>query len=674
MPGRKGMCNTTCQYTMLICDWHYSHNENELYNTAQAKPMKLPTTTCLTQWTNSRKTTNSYALLAKSKNSISSRSTLTFTKTVLSHAKVSNVKSYQNQSINQQDSPNGPKLEKFVAYTNLEQEIDIKYFDNGHLGIIPKKAHPTNARFNLHYPENQSTTLPSRSITKIDLKIANNSEKSYMIESKEKIAQAIFLLLVKIGKFVPVENCEELIQTIRGTFGFKLTRKGIEANFIEMPKEKNELIRNKWSIMLMPYRKSEIKIKRTIKDINLIFEPHSETCQQFSIRLTNFFIPADKTQWIKIPITNTIEELIYIPENTIMGYLGTELENVSIPQKILNFPEIALYCELTLIKWQQLLECYQFMPEELAKLNIRTMDPDQHITTNIQELRRDQKPPVTFGALPQKQHSKNNFKVVTTPDTTILEYYQSIYTHCKQRFNILDGIEVVKKSVYQYIENCINNYLFGNYNISEVRSNLYNNLIHYSQLGTEDLNSETLATYFQELNFNIIKYYEETYPVQFQYSIDFESETKTSNKSKQKLKQYSKTTPNTPILPKTTPKHLQTPEQGTTANEENDSEISEEESINSENEKNEIIAYIAKISEFNGKDIETSPQEWLDQVTKAEDANRWNAAKMLRTIPYFLKRTAGKWFENLTTPFNDWTAFKTAFLEQFTDNNTLITL
>ncbi|KAG9284639.1 hypothetical protein G9A89_004681, partial [Geosiphon pyriformis] len=239
-----------------------------------------------------------------------------------------------------------------------------------------------------------------------------------------------------------------------------------------------------------------------------------------------------------------------------------------------------------------------------------------------------------------KQHSKNNFKVVTTPDATTLEYYQSIYTHCKQRFNIPDGIEVVKKSVYQYIENRINNYLFGNYNILEVRSNLYNNLVYYSQLETEDLNSETLATYFQELNFNIIKYCEETYPVQSQYSIDFESETETSNKGKQKLKQYSKTTPNTPILPKTTAKHLQTSEQRTTVNEENDSKISEEESIDSENEEDKMTAYIAKIPKFNEEDIETSPQEWLDQVTKAGDANGWNAARMLRTIPYFLKETA----------------------------------
>ncbi|KAG9299675.1 hypothetical protein G9A89_006391 [Geosiphon pyriformis] len=293
-------------------------------------------------------------------------------------------------------------------------------------------------------------------------------------------------------------------------------------------------------------------------------------------------------------------------------------------------------------------------------------------TTSTTIKKRDQKPLVTFGALPQKQHSKNDFKVATTLDATTLKYYQSIYTHCKQRFNISDGIEVVKKSVYQYIENCINNYFFRNYNISEVRSNFYNNLAHYSQLKTEDLNSKTLATYFQELNFNIIKYCEKTYLVQSQYSIDFELETETSNKDKQKLKQYSKTTPNTPILPKTTAKHLQTPEQRTSSKlpltitpfpallvqtqtpnsplnqfarpedftslrsptrqqepfqtssnfldflAENQNEHSET-AANKENDseitkENEMTAYITKIPEFNREDIKTSPQEWLDQV------------------------------------------------------------
>ncbi|KAG9284062.1 hypothetical protein G9A89_022836 [Geosiphon pyriformis] len=321
--------------------------------------------------------------------------------------------------------------------------------------------------------------------------------------------------------------------------------------------------------------------------------------------------------------------------------------------------------------------------------------------------------------------SNNKFKVAITPDIATLEYYQSIYTHCKQRFNIPDGIEIVKKSVYQYIENHINNYLFGNYNISEVKSNLYNNLVHYSQLRTEDLNSETLATYFQELNFNIIEYCEEKYPVQSKYSFDFESETKTSNKGKQRLKQYSRTTPNTPTLQKTPVKHLQTPEQrtsvklplsitlfpisfvqpqtpnlplnhfsrpkdfqsprnptqqqepiSTSANiidylQENKSNYSESlESEGTESEPEEITenkeemttAYIAKIPEFTGEDNDTSPQEWLDKVQKAGDANGWIAAKMLKAIPYFLQGTAGEWFENLEEPFENWQAFKDAFL------------
>ncbi|KAG9304600.1 hypothetical protein G9A89_020164 [Geosiphon pyriformis] len=298
------------------------------------------------------------------------------------------------------------------------------------------------------------------------------------------------------------------------------------------------------------------------------------------------------------------------------------------------------------------------------------------------------------------------------------KYYQSIYTHCKQRFNIPDGIEAVKKSVYQYIKNRINNYLLGNYNISEVKSNLYNNLVHYSQLETEDLNSQTLATYFQELNFNIIKYCEETYLVQSQYSIDFESETETSNKDKQKVKQYSRTTPNTPILSKTTAKYLQTPEQRTSIKlplsitpfpillvqpqtpnsplnhfsrpedfqsprnftqqqkpiststniieylQENKSNHSENlESKKTESEQKETIkneeemttAYIAKIPEFTSKDNNTSLQEWLDKVQKAGDANGWIA------------------FENLEEPFKNWQTFN-AFLQQFTDNNTSIIL
>ncbi|KAG9307185.1 hypothetical protein G9A89_017013 [Geosiphon pyriformis] len=281
---RGRMCDTTCQYTILICDWvrgrmlfeaafnralkrlqHYSHNKDKLYNTAQAK-IREGTAEEIRHWKKSAEVADEvtsynmfdpvdefqdyYQQLCPTRQEQEQYFTQINTylcenclipcqnqcceecqdeRGLEKKMEIENQQS-QNQLINQQDSPDGPESEKFVAYTDLEQVTDIRYFDNGHLGIIPERAHPTDAEFDLCYPENQSTMLPLRSITKIDLKIAveilpgimvqiasrsslmkkkisiqggvidsrytgnlmvllqNNSEKPYTIESKEKIA------------------------------------------------------------------------------------------------------------------------------------------------------------------------------------------------------------------------------------------------------------------------------------------------------------------------------------------------------------------------------------------------------------------------------------------------------------------------------------------------------
>ncbi|KAG9300804.1 hypothetical protein G9A89_003153 [Geosiphon pyriformis] len=385
---REKTCDTTCQYTILIYNWvregtpfeaafnrvlkrlqYYPHNEDELYNTTQTKKESAEVADKVTSYNMFNpvdKFQNYYQQLCPTQQK--QKQYLTQINTYLCEnclilcqnqcceecqdernlekkMEIENQQS-QNQSINQQDSPDGPESEKFVAYTDLEQVIDIQYFDNGHLKIISERAHPTNTGFDLHYLEDKFITLPFRSITKINLKIVveiplgiiiqiasnlmvllqNNLEKPYTIESKEKIAQAIFLSLVKIGKFVSVENHEELLQTIRGTFDFESTKKKIEANFTEIIEEKGKVIKTEWSIMLLSYGKSEIKIKRTIKEKDLIFEPYPKTCQQRT-RL------------------HSGRYHYWIPWNG--------------------------------ARKRQPLECYQFMPEELAKLNIGTMDPDQ---------------------------------------------------------------------------------------------------------------------------------------------------------------------------------------------------------------------------------------------------------------------------------------------------------
>ncbi|KAG9294951.1 hypothetical protein G9A89_017745 [Geosiphon pyriformis] len=301
----------------------------------------------------------------------------------------------------------------------------------------------------------------------------------------------------------------------------------------------------------------------------------------------------------------------------------------------------------------------------------------------------------------------DSYLLATASDITTLEYYQSIYTHCKQRFEIRDRIIVFKKTLFQYIKNRINDYLFGNYNITIVKRDLLENILHYSNTESENISAEACTTYFEELDYNIIWFCKEKYPAnaQFAFELEFEPETRTSSKLPLTITPFPASlaqaqTPNSPLNrfarpedftslrsptrqqePLQTSSNLldflaenQSEHSETAVNEENNSEITEKESIDSENEEDEMTTYITKIPDFNGEDIETSPQEWLDQVTKAGDANGWNATRMLRTISYFLKGTAGEWFENLAVPFNDWNAFKAAFLEQFTDNNTSITL
>ncbi|KAG9293542.1 hypothetical protein G9A89_005545 [Geosiphon pyriformis] len=688
---------------------------------------------------------------------------------------------------------------------------------------MPECTHDTNARFDLKYPGKEAIQLEPNSHTCIDLKIAleilattmvqlasrnslvkkginirgeiidmgyvrniitmlqNNSEKTYTIEPNKKIAQAIFLSLVKIAQLVSIGNREELGITAKGIQGFgSMSRIDIPVNMMkEEVIDKGEIISTRQSISIPLYDQYMLAIKRKVKNQAQLFEAEATICESGEIGLTNLYISAKSPKNIKISIYNTTESVIEIPKETIIGYLTTQVEDQP-PNHVPDFLQLCRYVDITSQTIYRQNKCYLLHPEQLEQMNMRNLDPLQQMqlkmllnkfnnifasknkfgrTSIIQyqiktgdvmpiKQRTYRVPPASHKIICQEinqmldngliqplmknvnlqptdiyniqekrpKTSSNiwcslieitqqttNFKVATTPDTTTLEYYQSIYTHCKQRFNIPDRIEIVEKTLYQYIENHINNYLLGNYNISEVRSNLYNNLVHYSRLGTEDLNSETLATYFQELNYNIIKYCKEKYPVQSKYSFDFESETETGNKGKQKVKQHSKTTPNTPILPKTTAKHLQTPEQRTSVKlplsitlflisiarsqtpnsllnyffrpkdfqsprnptqqqepiststniieylQENESDYSENlEKEATENKEEMATAYIAKIPEFMGENNDTSLQKWLNKVQKAEDAN-----------------------EEL---FKNWQAFKDAFLQQFTDNNISITL
>ncbi|KAG9306840.1 hypothetical protein G9A89_005741 [Geosiphon pyriformis] len=130
---------------------------------------------------------------------------------------------------------------------------------------MPEHVHNIDAGFDLRYPGKKAIKLEPHSHTCIDLKVAleipattmvqlasrsslakreinirggiidveyvgniiamlqNDSKKAYIIEPNKKIAQAIFLLLVRVAQLISVGKKKELGITAKGIQGFGLT-------------------------------------------------------------------------------------------------------------------------------------------------------------------------------------------------------------------------------------------------------------------------------------------------------------------------------------------------------------------------------------------------------------------------------------------------------------------
>ncbi|KAG9302829.1 hypothetical protein G9A89_009606 [Geosiphon pyriformis] len=170
-----------------------------------------------------------------------------------------------NDTDSNSNSNSDTKYEQYIAISDLTRELELKWFSDNNEGIMSKRVHNTDTGFNLRYPRKEAIKLELHSHIRIDLKVAleilattmvqlasrsslakrrinikggiidtgyveniitmlqNDSEKTYIIEPNEKIAQAIFLSLVKIAQLVSVGNREELGITARGIQRFGST-------------------------------------------------------------------------------------------------------------------------------------------------------------------------------------------------------------------------------------------------------------------------------------------------------------------------------------------------------------------------------------------------------------------------------------------------------------------
>ncbi|KAG9294291.1 hypothetical protein G9A89_021650 [Geosiphon pyriformis] len=210
-----------------------------------------------------------------------------------------------NNNDSNSDSNSDPKYEQYITLPDLFKEQKLKWYNDNNEGIMPECAHDTNARFNLRYLGKDPIKLEPHSHTCIDLKVAleiptttmiqlvfrssltkrginirrgiidagyvgniiamlqNDSEKAYIIEPNEKIAQAIFLPLVKIAQLILVGNREELGITVRGIQGFgSMNRIDVPVNMAEKEIiDQEEIISMGQAISILLYGQYIVEIK-----------------------------------------------------------------------------------------------------------------------------------------------------------------------------------------------------------------------------------------------------------------------------------------------------------------------------------------------------------------------------------------------------------------------------
>ncbi|KAG9285697.1 hypothetical protein G9A89_002264 [Geosiphon pyriformis] len=174
--------------------------------------------------------------------------------------------------------------------------------------------------------------------------LQNNSKKIYIIEPNKKIAQTIFLPLVKIAQLLLVKDKKELKITVKRISRFEFMRRiDISVNMAEKKViNKGEIISICQPISILPYGQYMLAIERKVKDQAQLFETEATICESRKIGLTNLYISAKSPKHIKILIYNITENVIELQKRITIEYLTTKVEN-QLPNTISDFPQLCGY-------------------------------------------------------------------------------------------------------------------------------------------------------------------------------------------------------------------------------------------------------------------------------------------------------------------------------------------
>ncbi|KAG9295013.1 hypothetical protein G9A89_017807 [Geosiphon pyriformis] len=274
-----------------------------------------------------------------------------------------------------QDPTENTKTEQYLVYPDLFKELELKWYSDNKEEICSKRVHDTNAGFDLQYSGQSPIIIVPHSFVKIDLKIAleillhgkhhHDATKQFRqtLQNRitKKIAQAIFLPLVKIPQLILVTTQEELGLTAQGINGFGLSRReNVPVNFME---------------------KDSDQVNQKIQDQALLFEASPKICSLANV--ANLYLLVKAHKHFKISIHNLTEDVIEIPEGTLIGSISADIQNPEKPQFIPNFTQLFLFCDITLQVWNLPKESYLFTPKEINKLNLGNLSTLQQMQLKV---------------------------------------------------------------------------------------------------------------------------------------------------------------------------------------------------------------------------------------------------------------------------------------------------
>ncbi|KAG9302653.1 hypothetical protein G9A89_007357 [Geosiphon pyriformis] len=213
--------------------------------------------------------------------------------------------------------------------------LQLKYFNNNGQGIKPEKAHEIDAGYDLRYPGKDTLVLKPKSLTKINFKIVleispgamvqiasqsslaskkinvrggiidagytgditvmlqNETDKPFKIKHAEKIAQAIYLLLINISGLQLVNQRKQLGKSDKKTQGFGSTGQFIvPVNIaLNIQNKSHQILKLSQPITISPFEEHpEIYTCPKSTTTQQIFESNEQVCLEHNILIPNIYI------------------------------------------------------------------------------------------------------------------------------------------------------------------------------------------------------------------------------------------------------------------------------------------------------------------------------------------------------------------------------------------------